>query len=156
MLPDMATTSSPAHEADRAAAAPFVEQPRSAWWYAPATAVFFTAMAAGPALAASGHAPLGFSIQGAALLGFLVFNHDHRRRAGTSPRMRSAPHEITVAYVFLAVGGTVAATVTAMSWLTWGAQAGLAVLFLASLGVVWTYERLVYPRAVRLVRQRLA
>lgn len=143
-------------QADRAAAAPFLEQPRTRWWYPPFMAAFFTGLAAGPVLVAEGRGGAGFAVQGLVLVGFLAFTVGYRRQAGTSPRMRSAPPEITRAYLFLLLAGGACVGVTAAAWSLAGPVAGLSALFVTSLAVVWAYERAVYPQAAARVRRRLA
>lgn len=142
--------------AERAATAPFVDEPRSEGWYPLLMAVFVTAQVAGPLLTVHGMGYLGFSLQALAIVATALYYVRHARRAGAVPRMRSAPPEVRRAYAFLLVGALVAVVVSVLAWLLGGWPAGLTAVFGSSLALVWLYERRVYPRAVALVRERLA
>lgn len=142
--------------AERAAAAPFVDEPRSEGWYPLLMAAFVTALTAGPVMTLHGMGYLGFLLQGLAIGATAVYYVRHEKRAGAVPRMRSAPAEVRRAYAFLLVGAVVAVAVSVVAWLLGGWPVGLTAVFVSSLAVVWLYERRVYPRAVALVRDRLA
>lgn len=143
-------------ELDLAAAAPFVNDPVTEWWYPPMMASFFTAMAAGPLLISQGHAAAGLTLQAVANVTVVLYYLAHRAKAGTSPRMRSAPAEIKGAYRWCFVVFTGCAAVSAALWILFGWTVGLCTIFATTLAATWAYERVVYPRAVRLVRDRLA
>lgn len=151
----MESTQNILHEAERAAAAPFLNEPRSPWWYPLLTGAFFTGLAAGPLLIAHGYAPLGFVLQAAAVCAYSAFMLGHRRRAGTSPRLRRAPREVRGAYWWLGGATVVCAAVTIACWVSMGWQAGLPSLFLSSAAATWWYERRAYPRAVAATQERL-
>lgn len=143
-------------DVDLAAAAPFVNYPVTEWWYQPMMASFFTAMAAGPLLISQGRGAAGFGVQAAAIIAVSVFYVAHRAKSGTSPRMRSAPDEIKHAYrwCFMAFAGSVAISVAV--WMLLGWQLGLCAIFVTTLAATWSYERVVYPRGVQQVLDRLA
>lgn len=119
-------------------------------------ASFFTAMAAGPLLISQGRGAAGFGVQAAAIIAVSVFYVAHRAKSGTSPRMRSAPDEIKHAYrwCFMAFAGSVAISVAV--WMLLGWQLGLCAIFVTTLAATWSYERVVYPRGVQQVLDRLA
>lgn len=142
--------------AERAAAAPFVEEPRSEAWYPALMAAFCTAICAGPVLVVTGYAPLGFLLQAVAVVALAAYYARHQARAGAVPRMRAAPPEVRRAYAHLLGGTALAAAVSAGLWLLGGWPVGLATVFVTVLAVVWFYERRSYPRAVARVRERLA
>lgn len=144
------------HAAERAASSPFVDEPRSEGWYPLLMAAFVTALAAGPVMTLNGLGYLGFLLQALAIAATAAYYVRHGKRAGAVPRMRSAPPEVLRAYAFLLVGAVAAVGVSVGAWLLGGWQAGLPAVFLSGWGVVWLYERRVYPRAVALVRKRLA
>ena len=143
-------------EVEMAAAAPFVNYPVTPWWYPPLMASFFTAMAAGPVLISQGRGAAGFTLQAAAIIAVSVFYVTHRVRSGTSPRMRSAPREIKHAYRWCFVAFAGSAVVSVAVWMLLGWQFGLSAIFVTTLVMTWAYERVVYPRAVQQVRDRLA
>jgi hypothetical protein len=142
--------------AERAAATPFVDEPRSEAWYPLLMAAFVTAMAAGPVLVAHGLGFPGFSLQALALAAVAFYYVGHHQRAGAVPRMRSAPPEVQRAYVVLLVGALAVVIVSVVAWSINGWPSGLTAVFLSSLALVWLYERRLYPRAVTLLRERLA
>lgn len=142
--------------AERAAAAPFVEDPRSQAWYPLFMAAFVTALTAGPVLTVHGLGYLGFPLQALALAAVGSYYLRHHKRAGAVPRMRSAPPEMQRAYTLLLLGAVTALGISVMTWLASGWPAGLAAVFGSSLALAWLYERHLYPRALRLLQQRLA
>ncbi|WP_157358952.1 hypothetical protein [Arthrobacter sp. Soil782] len=152
----MENTHDALHDVERAAAAPFVNEPVSQWWYPLLMASFFTAMAAGPLLISQGRGAAGMGLQAVAIIAVGAFYVAHRAKSGTSPRMRSAPDEIKRAYrwLCLAFGGSMAVSVVV--WMLLGWQGGLSVIFVMTLAITWAYERILYPRAVQQVRDRLA
>ena len=152
----MENTQDALRDVEQAAAAPFVNEPVSPWWYPLLMASFFTALVAGPLLISQRWAVAGFGLQLVAIIAVGVFHAAHRTKAGTSPRMRSAPDEIKHAYrwFFLGFGGS--ATVSVAVWMLLGWQGGLSAIFVTTLAVTWAYERVLYPRAVQRVRDRLA
>ncbi len=142
--------------AERAAAAPFVDEPRSESWYPLFMAAFCTAIVAGPLLVVRGPGALGLGVQLVAVLALGAYYARHHSRAGAVPRMRSAPPEVRRAYSQLFVGIATAALLSAGLWVLGGWRVGLSTVFVSSLVVVWLYERRLYPRAVARVRGRLA
>ena len=142
--------------AERAAAAPFVEDPRSQAWYPLFMAAFVTALTAGPVLTVHGLGYLGFPLQAVALAAVAFYYARHHERAGAVPRMRSAPPEVQRAYTLVLVGAVAGLGVSVLTWLVSGWPTGLAAVFVSSLAVAWLYERHLYPRALHLVQQRLA
>lgn len=142
--------------AERAAATPFVDEPRSQEWYPFFMAASVTALTAGPVLTVHGLGYLGFSLQALAMAAVAVYYLRHQERAGAVPRMRSAPPEVRRAYLFLLVGAVAAVGVSVTAWTLGGWPVGLATVFLSSLGAVWLYERRIYPRALALLQERLA
>jgi hypothetical protein len=152
----MENTQSTLRDVELAAAAPFVNEPVSPWWYPPLMAGFFTAMVAGPLLISQGLGAAGFGLYAIAVIAIAMVHAAHRAKAGTSPKMRSAPAEIKHAYrgLFLGFGGS--AVISVAVWMLLGWQGGLSVIFLTTLAATWAYERVLYPRAVQRVRDRLA
>lgn len=151
----METTGELLKEADRAAAAPFIDLPESPWWYPLFNACVVTALAAGPAVTSSGQGLLGFALSTVAIVAMLVYYLNERERTGVYPRARSAPPEIRAAHARLGLGTIVILGLSALLWWQFGAVPALVVLFLATLIGVWYYERRYYPRAVARVRERL-
>lgn len=152
----MENTRNALRDVELAAAAPFVNEPVSPWWYPLLMASFFTALVAGPLLISQGLGAAGFGLQLVAIIAVGVFYAALRAKAGTSPKMRSAPDEIKHAYrgLFLGFGGS--AVVSVAVWVLLGWQGGLSAIFLTTLATTWEYERVLYPRAVQRVRDRLA
>ncbi|MCL3862532.1 hypothetical protein [Actinotalea sp. K2] len=159
-VPDVLASMENAQDAlrdiDRAAAAPFVNDPVTAWWYPPTMAGFFTAMAAGPLLISQGRGAAGFGLQAVALITLVMVYAAHRAKSGTSPRMRSAPDEFKHAYRWLCLTYAGSLAVSVVVWVLLGWQVGLSAVFVTMLAATWSYERVVYPRAVHRVRNRLA
>ncbi|MBG6226506.1 hypothetical protein IWX63_003105 [Arthrobacter sp. CAN_A2] len=156
MLSVMENTRDALRDAEVAGAAPFVNYPVTQWWYQPLMAGFFTAMVAGPLLISQGQGAAGFALQVAAIIAVSLFYVAYRAKWGTSPRMRSAPKEVKRAYrwCFVALAGSAVVSVAVWMLLEW--QAGLGAIFVTTLTMTWVYERVVYPRAVQQVRERLA
>lgn len=159
-VPDVLSSMENAQEALRdvelATAAPFVNNPVTRWWYQPLMSGFFTAMVAGPLLISQGHGAAGFGLQFVAIVAVSIFYIAHRARLGTSPKMRSAPKEIKRAnrWCFAALVGS--AVLSGLVWMLLGWQGGLITVFVTTLLMTWAYERVVYPRAVQQIRERLA
>lgn len=153
----MESTQQALREAERAAAAPFIDYPATRWWYPPFMAVAFAAMATGTALAIElDRGILGMALVLLALGAVALYMRHYRQRWGTWPRMEAAPREIRGAYrtYFLAVGGALVLSVAA--WVTFGWLAGVVTVFLTMLMLFILYERVIYPRAAQRVRERLA
>lgn len=152
----METTESALRAAERAAAAPFIEYPATPWWYPLLVAGFMTAMPGGPVLIRHGHTFLGFGVQALAVGALFAFLTVYRKKWGAWPRMAAAPPEIKEAYRWYALTFAAGIFCCIGAWVAGGWQLGLPVIFVATFVLVWVYERTVYPRAARRVRERLA
>jgi hypothetical protein len=141
-------------EANRAAAAPFVEYPPTPWWFFPGAGAWAAAMV----LTATGarDTPAVFLPALAALIGVeLAFFTWYRRYRGTSPTLKSAPPEIAREMRRYFVGvGVVAAVVVVTVFVANAVVAAGVAFVLVTAGLV-VYERR-YEAAVREIRARLA
>lgn len=156
MLSDMETTDATLRAAERAAAAPFIDYPKTPWWYPLLFATFMTAVLAGPALVQHGHGIAGFGLQFLSLAALITFARWYRTRWGAWPRMSAAPAEIKGAYRWFLTMFVVGAVVSVAAWLLGGPQVGLPAIFVVAYALIWAYEGVVYPRAAQRVRERLA
>lgn len=156
MVSTMETTPDPREqldEAERAAAAPYVDYPRTPTWYAPAVGAWSAALVAVLATLTSHPVPsvVVLVVLVAAEGGFIAW---YRTKRGTMPSMRQVPPEIRSEMTRYLVGLVVvmAAVVAAAVLLPWVFAAVLAfVLVTAGLTV---YERR-YGRAAAATRARL-
>lgn len=138
-------------EAERAAAAPYIDYPPTPRWYAPAVGLW---AAAGLLLWATDHlvvSIVGFVLWAVVLGAFLGW---YRRYRGTTPTLRGAPTEITQAYRRYFVGvAVVFGIVVAVFRFVGPWPTAVAVLILVSAGLAW-YER-DYARAACAARARV-
>ena len=77
-------------EADRAAAAPFVDRPRSPWWSAPAVGLWWGAVALVVHLYADGRSSGASALLGAVIVLQIAMIEGTRRRWGVWPRTAAA------------------------------------------------------------------
>jgi hypothetical protein len=151
----MENTEDTLRDVKRAAAAPFVNEPVSQWWYPLLMAGFFTAMVAGPLLISQGRGVAGMGLYAVAIIAVGVFYVAHRAKSGTSPKMSSAPDEIKRVYRWFCLAFAGSLAVSVVMWIFLGWQSGLSAFFVTTLATTWIYERVLYPRAVQQVRDRL-
>lgn len=142
-------------EAERAAPSPFVDYPRTPWWYGPAVGLWWGAVAVVVHLYADGRSSEASALLAAliileiALIGWL------RRRWRVWPRVTEAPPEIRAAYRRYLLGLMVTAVAVGISWWLLGWIVGAVVTALAMTLLHSLYELRVYPRAAARVRERL-
>jgi phosphate/sulfate permease len=141
---------------DRAAARPFIEYPRTSWWYPAFVGGYFTAIVAALMLQVHHHPVAMACVLGAAVVALGVFVRWYRSRWGTWPQMSAAPVEIRRAYLRGAAAIIAAAVVTGLAALLGSPIVTTVVAFVSFTTVFWWYERGAYPAACRLVRERLA
>ncbi len=151
--PDPQAARETLRQAERAAAAPFVDYPKTPLWYPPAVGAWFAALAAmmayrpGPAISV----PLIVVL--IALVGAFVAWHSRVR--GTMPTLTGAPRELHRPMYCYAAGVVVIAAVVVPT-VAWGPPIiAVAVAFvLVTVGIA-AYER-AYYRAAQAVKERLA
>ena len=141
-------------DADRAAAAPYLDYPASPAWYPAATggwyALMIIAVSSLDDHRAWALAGLAFLI--AAELAFIAWM---RRSWGTWPRLAGAPDEIRGAYGWFLVRLLVLMVVVGAAGLLAGAWVSAGIAFVGATALIWTYER-TYARAAQKTRDRLA
>jgi hypothetical protein len=142
--------------ADRAAATPYTQIPRTPGWYPVAMAGYFTLVAGTFPLLRDGRILLGAALLLVAVIAVSALTMTLRARLGTWPRLSTAPAEIKRAFGLFIVLAIVALGVSSAVWAWSGDIAGLVAVFLTALTVVWAYEYRLYPAAAQQVRQRLA
>lgn len=143
------------HEADRAAASPFVDRPRAPWWSGPVVGLWWGAVAVVVHLYADGRPSEASALLAALIVLEIAFIGGMRRRWGVWPRATEAPPEIRTAYRQYLLGLTVTAVVVGVSWWLLGWVVGAVVATLAMTLLHSVYELRVYPRAAARVRERL-
>ncbi len=141
---------------NRAAARPFIDYPRTPWWYPILMGGCFSAIAAVLLLLSNGNVVVGIVLGAVALLSLGIFFGWYRSRWGTWPRMSEAPAEIRRAYRRYFAGLFVALVLTVVVGLLSPPVVTVAVTFLVFTALFWGYERKVYPAACADVRARLA
>jgi hypothetical protein len=141
--------------ADRAAAAPYTELPRTPGWYPVAMAGYFTLVAGTFPLLREGQILLGVGLLLGAIIAVSTLTMILRVKLGTWPRLSTAPSEIKRAYGLFIVLALIALIISSAVWMWFGDIAGLVAVFLTTLTVVWAYEFRLYPAAAQQVRQRL-
>jgi hypothetical protein len=156
MVSTMETTPDPRQqlrEAERAAAAPYVDYPRTPGWYAPVVGAWSAALVAVLATRSS-HPVLSVVVLVALVAaegGFLAW---YRNKRGTMPSMRQVPPEIRREMSRYLVGlVVVVAAVVAAAVLLSGLLAALLAFVLVTGGLT-VYERR-YERAAAATRARL-
>lgn len=156
MVSTMETTPDPRQqleEADRAAAAPYVDYPRTPTWYAPAVGAWSAALVAVLA-ARNSHPVLSVALVLALVAAEVGFIAWYRTKRGTMPSLRHVPPEIRSEMTRYVVGLVVvmAAVLAAAVLLSWVVAAVLAFV-LVTAGLT-AYERR-YARAAAATRARL-
>lgn len=144
------------HELDRAAARPFLDYPRTPWWYPILMGGYFAAILAAVFLIFNDNLVIGIVIEFVAIFTLALFVGWYRRRWGTWPRMSEAPPEIRVAYRRYFVGAFVALVLNVVVGLLSPPVVTVAITFVAFSTLIWVYERKVYPAACAAVRTRLS
>ena len=139
-----------------AAARPFIEYPRTPWWYPPLMGGYFSAIAVAIFLGVDGHGVAEFGVFAAAIVTLGLFFRWYRGRWGTWPQMSEAPSEIRRAYRLAFTGALVALLLTVAVGFLSPPLVTVAVTFVIFTTSVWAYERRVYPAACAAVRSRLA
>jgi hypothetical protein len=138
-------------EAERAAAAPYVDYPRTPTWYPPAVGVWAAALVA--VLGVEGH-----TLRSAGLAALLVlealFLAWYRRKRGVMPNLRGAPREIAREMRWYVVGAVVVVAVVGGAFAVSSLLAAAVALVLVTVGVA-AYERR-YEAAAARTRDRLA
>lgn len=142
--------------ADRAAATPYTELPRTPEWYPFAMAGYFTLVAGTFPLLREGQILLGAGLLLGAVIAVSTLTMTLRTKLGTWPRLSTAPSEIKRAYSLFIVLALAAFITSSAVWMWLGDIAGLVAIFLTTLTAVWAYEFRLYPAAAQQVRQRLA
>ncbi|MGD9959979.1 hypothetical protein [Nocardioides sp.] len=141
-------------EADRAAAAPYLDYPPSPVWYPVATGAWFALMLLAVS-ALDDHR--GWAIAAIVTLVAIEFAFIAwvRRSWGTWPRMAGAPAEITGAYRWYVVRLVALVLVVGVAGWLGGHWVAAGVAFVGTTALIWTYDR-IYARAASLTRERLA
>ncbi len=137
-------------EADRAAAAPWIDFPPTPWWYVPGVALFAAAMPPVYSLLDGWQRSLAQLGLVAVVLAFLLW---YRRYRGTMPS-GSAPRELRGA-LWAFIAGAIVLTLSV--WLvaeTAGPWWAAALSGIGALVVVGWYER-AYTRAADRIRERV-
>jgi len=157
MFSNMETTPDPQaardalREAERAAAAPFVDYPATPLWYSPAVGAWFTALAAIVWYRPDTKYAIPAIVVLIALVG--AFVSWHTRVRGTMPTLTGAPRELRGPMLSYGVGVVVIAAIVIPMGM-WEPTAGVIVTFvLVTVGIA-AYEG-AYARAARAVRKRL-
>lgn len=141
--------------ADRAAAAPYTEIPRTPGWYPLAMAGYFTLVAGTFPLLREGQILLGAGLLLVAVIAVSALTMILRTKLGTWPRLSTAPSEIKWAYGLFIILALTALITSSATWMLLGDIAGLVAVFFTAITVVWVYEFRLYPAAAQQVRQRL-
>ena len=144
------------HDLDLAAARPFIDYPRTPWWYPVFMGWYFSSIATALLLGSSGNFVAAAVVFAGAIVAVAVFVRWYRAQWGTWPQMTAAPPEIRRAYREFYVGGAVAVVFTAVVGLLAPGAVTVAVAFVVSTALIWVYERKIYPAACAEVRARLA
>jgi hypothetical protein len=155
MLPGMESYDETLRLADRAAAAPYTEIPRTPGWYPFVMAGYFTLVAGTFPLLREGQILLGAGLLLGAIIAVSILTMLLRAKLGTWPRLSTAPSEIKRAFGLFIILALSALITSSAAWMLLGDIAGLVAVFLTALTVVWTYELRLYPAAAQQVRQRL-
>lgn len=142
-------------EADRAAAAPFVDHPRSPWWYEAAAGLWWGALAVVVHLFAQGRSSEASAALAALVVLQIATITGLRRRSGVWPRLAEAPREIRAAYRWLLLGLVAAGLVAGLLWWQLGWVAGVVATACGTAVVHALHGRWGYPRAAARVRDRL-
>lgn len=140
-------------DAQRAAAAPYVDYPRLPAWYPPAAGLWGTAFTA-TQLFLRDEQPVFFVVLSALVAIEVAFMVRQRRSRGTMPSMRGVPQELrwTFAYFALGVVAVLGAVIAGCVWLP--APFALVLTFVLVTAGVAAYERQ-YATAAAAVRARL-
>lgn len=142
-------------EADRAAAAPFIDRPRTPWWYDAAAGLLWGALAVVVHLYAQGRSSEASAVLAALVVLQIALVTGLRRRWGGWPRTAEAPREIRAATGLLLAGLLGAGLTAAVVWWLLGWLAGVLATACATALVHSFYGRWLYPRAAAQVRGRL-
>lgn len=156
MLSGMENYEETLRAADRAAAAPFTQTPRTPPWYPFAIAAYITSVAAAFLLLHDGHVLLGLGLLVAAMTVVLTVALTIRGKWGTWPRLSTAPTEFKRAFGIYIVLALIALLISSSLWTWFGPALGLIAFFITALIVIWAYEFHLYPAAAQQVKQRLA
>jgi hypothetical protein len=141
-------------DADRAAAAPWTDYPRTPNWYPPVTGAWATGLFA--AVNQRSAHPVG-AVAGIVVLLALevVFIAWYRRYRGALPSLASPPREFRPAIARYLLGLTIVAALAWLAWVFGGLIGSLIAVFAGITTLLWWYER-EYARAASATRQRLA
>lgn len=142
-------------EADRAAASPFVDRPRTPWWYEAAAGLWWGALAVVVHLYAQDRSSAASAVLAALIVLQIALITGLRRRWGVWPRLAEAPREIRVAHRVFLLGLVVAGVAAGVAWWLLGWIAGVIAPAGAMTLVHLLYGRWLYPRAAAQVRERL-
>ncbi|WP_131105587.1 hypothetical protein [Ornithinimicrobium sufpigmenti] len=142
-------------EADRAAASPFVDRPKTPWWYEAVAGLLWGALAVVVHLYAQGRSSEASAVLAALIVLQIAMVAGLRRRWGVWPRMTEAPPEVRAAHRLFLLGLVAAGVVAAVLWWLLGWLAGVIAAACATALVHSLYGRWLYPRAAAEVRERL-
>jgi hypothetical protein len=138
-------------DAERAAAAPYVDYPKTPAWYPPAVGIWAAALVA--IIGVDDH-----TVRSAGLVGLIVlevlFLAWYRRKRGVMPNLRGAPREIAREMRWYVVGALVVVAVAGAAFTVSSLLAAAVALVLVTAGVA-VYERR-YEVAAARTRDRLA
>ncbi|QRY63358.1 hypothetical protein JVX90_03750 [Gordonia sp. PDNC005] len=149
--PDPQAARDALREAERAAAAPFVDYPPTPPWYSPAVGAWFTCLAAIVWYRPDTKFAIPAMIVLIALVGAFVAWHTRVR--GTMPTLTGAPRELRGPMLAYAAGVVVIAAVVIPLGM-WEPLAGVLATFVLVTAGIAAYEA-AYARAARAVRERL-
>lgn len=143
-------------DAERAAAAPFIDYPQVPILYPVGVGAWFTLLAASYAYQGAGRT--SFSLMAiCAAVGTLAFWANwYRKLWGTWPHMWQAPREIKQAYLTYLGLVAMSALIIIGTFVLGPTALALVVTFVLTAGVTWLYEKVIYPTAAARVRERLA
>lgn len=142
-------------EVDRAAASPFVDRPKTPWWYEAAAGLMWGVLAVVVHLYIQGRSSQASAVLAALVVLQIAMITGLRRRWGVWPRLAEAPREITAAYRLFLLGLVAAGLAAAVLWWLLGWLAGVLAAACVTALVHSLHGRWLYPRAAARVRERL-
>lgn len=142
-------------EADRAAAAPFLDDAGDPWWHPVAAGLGWGALAVVVHLYAEGRSGEATAVLAALLVVQVGTISVLRRRRGVWPRMAEAPREVRAAYRWFLLGLVVVGVVAGLLWWLLGWMAGVVATACGAALAHLVHGRWGHPRAAAQVRDRL-
>lgn len=141
-------------DTERAGAAPYVDFPKTPFWYPPTVGLWAAAMTAAPAYLSE--RPVILVLLVLMLVGLeAAFVGWYRRRRGTMPSMRGVPREIGIEMLGFVVGFVVVVAAIVLTAILAGPLPGTVVALVLVTAGVAVYEHR-YAAAAEATRRRLA